>query len=218
VRGQYRSETRFIALDLSAACGMWACRPSSRGLSVSLSGHKREAGLQAGKEVEGTWAPTDMKREGGGFSCFRSSARAGYYYFIFASQHDPVAPLSRETGTPHSAGEQWRGAIYEWGGGMRGTRRASRHADILPHGSSGLSGITLADSIQACASGRPMPSTAHRASSIGSATSLLVMTPRPLSHRRRWLPASRPARPTQCVPHCASRAPTHRRRPLPSAT
>ena len=33
-----------------------------------------------------------------------------YYYFIFASQHDPLAPLSRETGTPHSAGEQWRGA------------------------------------------------------------------------------------------------------------
>jgi hypothetical protein len=29
-----------------------------------------------------------------------------YYYFIFASQHDPLAPLSRETSTPHCAGRQ----------------------------------------------------------------------------------------------------------------
>ena len=31
--------------------------------------------------------------------------RRDYYYFIFASQHDPLASLSRETGTPHSAGD-----------------------------------------------------------------------------------------------------------------
>jgi hypothetical protein len=30
-----------------------------------------------------------------------------YYYFIFASQHDPLAPLSRETGTPHSLCPSW---------------------------------------------------------------------------------------------------------------
>jgi hypothetical protein len=40
-----------------------------------------------------------------------------YYYFIFASQHDPLAPLSRETGTPHSAGEQWRDFNQEYQGG-----------------------------------------------------------------------------------------------------
>ena len=31
-----------------------------------------------------------------------------YYYFIFASQHDPLASLSRETGTPHSAGLRFK--------------------------------------------------------------------------------------------------------------
>ena len=37
-----------------------------------------------------------------------------YYYFIFASQHDPLASPSRGTDTPHCAGGQWRGTGYPW--------------------------------------------------------------------------------------------------------
>ena len=58
-----------------------------------------------------------------------------YYYFIFASQYDPLASPSRGTDTPHCAGGQWRGTGYPWhaNGGYGRSSRTRTYVHATAH-------------------------------------------------------------------------------------
>ena len=65
----------------------------------------KHARLQGAQRREGVCVGLGCRGPECDFACFLDSRPRDlgtyYYYFIFASQHDPLASLSRETGTPH---------------------------------------------------------------------------------------------------------------------
>ena len=61
----------------------------------NVGGARVESLFWCGREIERMWTVK-----------YTRAVQLYYYYFIFASQHDPLAPLARESGTPHSAAVQ----------------------------------------------------------------------------------------------------------------